>query len=426
MYGILNYIAGYVSIEIEGEHALATVNALHADGYRFRALTPTDKGFSLRHSVFGADSFIARLDTMGISYSITGRGGFSFFVGRYIKRAGLFVGLLLALAIVYGSTRLVWDVRVECGGEFDEKEVLHSLKELGLYVGAEAAEVDVYRAEQTFLAENRMYSDIAINMQGTVAMVQLRLSSGGEHADSDSAPSDIVASEAGVVRKITATKGEPAVAAGDTVAKGDLLISGAVTGKYGAVYLHPAKGSVVATVFRDFTVVIPLEGTKKQPTGRSETKTAYTVLGKEIALFSAEETSFPVADLTVQSEKLMAFGMALPIVKETLTYSEYKEIPVTLTEQEARERALAAFHGYLERETVGRVVETETDFYFNEELNSLILTATATLETEIGINVPITPQGAAKESALTEVKKGAVKNHSSLQPHNIYICRSDR
>lgn len=391
MYGILHWLVGYIVIELRGSDALGTVNTLHGEGYIFSKLRPTENGYEFNCTVFNADAITARLDELCAHYEIISKKGMPFMVGNRIRRPGLMVGAALALFLVFASTRLVWDVRVECAEEYDEPAALSALAELGVYTGARLHSIDVYKAEQSFLINNPRYSKIVINLEGTIASVQLRLRDTVEHKEEKEGAYDIVAKEAGVVHSVTANKGEPAVQKGDTVAEGDVLISGTVIGVRGAYYLYRAEGSVTATVYREYTVIIPLKTNEKVYTGREETKTAYTVLGAELDLFSDEKSSFDYADVVTTGKKIDFLGLHLPVLKETVTYKEYILRPVTITESEAEQKARVAFAAYLEREVEGEIINTAVEAVYSEELQAVVLSATAEVITEIGAERPISP-----------------------------------
>lgn len=389
MYRLIHLLMGSLYLKLEGEGVLDAVMQVTAEGMHLGGFLPTEEGYEGTCSVFGADRLIARLGELGVSVTVQGKRGLPFKAMAYLRRPGLMLGLGLALMLIFGATRLIWEVRPHCDAPIDEEKVLSELKSLGVYAGANLYDIDVYEAEQRFLINNSEFSDIAINIQGLVATVKLRVRTDIEHGETKTAPCNIVASEAGVIRKITATKGEPAVKKGDTVAEGDLLISGEVIGKHGASYLYPASGSVTALVYREYTVIIPLETTEKHYTGRTETKTLYSVLGTELTLFKKEESGYRYADAESSTEKISVLGQKLPIVKEAVTFKEYVLSPLTLTVSEAEERAVSAFDAYLERELDGEVLSRRFDCAYNEELKAVVLSGIAEVALEIGTAVDI-------------------------------------
>lgn len=391
MYGVLHWLEGFLTVFVGGINALDAINILHREEYPIRKLRPTEGGYLFNCTVFCADDVADRLEELNVPYEIKKRSGLPFIFGTHIRRPGLVVGLFFALLLVYGSTRLVWDVRVESSEMYDEDAVISALSDVGVHTGAKLHDIDVYKAEQSFLINNPQYSKIVINLRGTVVNVQLRLRNSHEHAEVSDGGFDIVAKEAGLVQSVVANKGEPAVQKWDTVEKGDLLISGTVYGVHGACYLYHARGSVTATVYREYTVMIPLKTEEKIYTGREKTKTAYSVLGKEFAIFSDESSPFDYADVQTSRQELKPFGLRIPVIKETVKYSEYVLQAQTITVSQAEEKARAAFDAYLDREVEGEIVNTVIEVEYNSELEAVLLSATAEIITEIGEERAIAP-----------------------------------
>lgn len=387
LYRLLNLIIGYITIELRGKNALNAINILKDEGYKFYSPRVGEGCYYISCSVFFADAIEERLKALEMDYSISKRRGASFIAFRYRARVGLLVGAVLAMLIVYGSTRILWDVRVDCNGEYDERAVYTALAKLGVESGRPISDIDVYRTELTFLVENPQFSDMALNIQGTVAAVKLRVRTESPRQEEKTGVYDVVAAEAGVIRGVSAIKGVPLVKRGDTVDEGDVLISGVMQGAYGEYYLHHACGSVTATVYREYLVVIPLEGNEKVYTGNSKTKTSYIVLGKRADMFFDELSPFEKADAETQTKAVSIFGLKTPIVKQSVTYKEYVLRPKSLSVEDATREANAAFEAYIEREIDGEVTDTQIECVYNEQLNAVVLNGTAEVITEIGVEV---------------------------------------
>ena len=240
------------------------------------------------------------------------------------------------------------------------------------------------------MINNPHFSDIAVNIQGTVAAVKLRVRTESPKQEEKTGAYDVVAAESGVIHSVTATEGKPTVQKGDTVNAGDILISGIMQGAYGEYYVYHAYGSVKATVYREFYVTVPLKTTQKVYTGEKETKVSYVVLGKSLDTFVSEFTEFDKADVETNTKKLSLWGVSLPIEKQILTYEEYVIAEQVLSVKEAEKRANNAFEAYKERELTGEIINTETECVYSEEQDAVIFSGTVELITEIGTEAPIT------------------------------------
>ncbi len=384
MNRLLHSLGGYLCIHISGKGALDAVNTLNSENKKFWALTPGEDGFSLCCSLFDADSVKELLEAHGVTYQAESYRGLPALIRRFKTRWGLLVGLVVAMLTVYFSSTVVWDVRINCNGEFDEAAVRQALEELGVTVGVPIKDIDVYRTELQFLVNNSEFSDIAVNLEGTVASVELRLRRVAERHPPLVGYYDIVAKEAGVIKSITARHGVPAVAVGDTVEVGQVLIAGLMEGKFGESYYYHAEGNVTATVQREFYVAIPLETTRKEYTGNVEKRLCYEILGAEFKLYRKELSGFDKAEIHTKTSPVTIFGLKTPVKKQELYYKEYIITEEHISVAEAESRACTALEAYIQREG-GKVLEVVPLCTYNKESGFVELVASITVETEIGI-----------------------------------------
>ncbi len=388
MQRLIDFIIGSITVKISGKTALDAVNRLKENGKKFSRFRCGDGCYYVNCNVFWADRVLAFLEETGAEYEVCRKSGLPFTAFKYKARLGLLVGAALAMLIVYSSTLVIWEVQIECNGEYDKEAVENALASLGVKSGKRIGEIDVYETELMFLVQNPSFSDMALNIQGTVAVVKLRIRTESPRQEEKDGFYNVVACESGVIQSVSAIRGVPVVKKGDTVEKGDMLISGTVEGRYGEIYLYHAYGSVKASVYRDFFVCIPLVGSEKQYTGESKTKTSYKILGKSFDMFISEFSPYESCDAETESCALSLWSIKLPIIKESVIYKEYTVEERVLSQTEAEEEAKAAFLAYLEREAEGDVLRTEYSCEYNEALNAMFFKGTAEIIAEIGTEVP--------------------------------------
>ena len=166
----------------------------------------------------------------------------------YIKRmkhklsfvlAFVFTAFLLAVL-----SNLVWDVRIEGNEKYSDAEIIYELSENGFSVGKFWSSIDRSLMETETLKNSDSIGWININRRGSVAYVSVieKDSEGERDLLSTVKYSNIVASTDCVIEEITVIRGVALVRVGDTVKKGDLLISGVMTSDGGVCR---AEGSVV-------------------------------------------------------------------------------------------------------------------------------------------------------------------------------------
>ena len=178
------------------------------------------------------------------SSEILGIGGFLY---KNRNRWGVASALVFSIVFVILSGNVVWDVRIEgceCGAE---EEIIHELSECGFEVGSIWSRTDKGKVEAALLERSRHVSWVNINRRGTVAYVKVIDKVIHDAPEEKTGYSSIVAARDAVIEEITVIKGFAAVKVGDTVKKGDLLISGIIPSEIGGGFCY-AEGIVVGRV----------------------------------------------------------------------------------------------------------------------------------------------------------------------------------
>ena len=255
---------------------------------------------------------------------------------RYKKRWGIAVGFFIFVFLVAISGGRIWCVEVSGNSRVADEDIVALLDELGCGVGDTYKDIEFAKLHNAFLLRCKDIAWISVNMDGTHAHVEVRETLTDQTVEDDQ-KYNVVAREDGQIEQIAAYEGKPQVAIGDTVRKGELLLSGVISyGETGLRYEN-AAGEVYAKVIRDFVVEIPLETEKKVYTGHREAKKTLTFFQFQSNLFLGNKISFDSYDTTHSKKQIHLFdSVALPIWIETDLYEEYNMQPVTLSEEEAK------------------------------------------------------------------------------------------
>ncbi|MBQ8372164.1 MAG: sporulation protein YqfD [Clostridia bacterium] len=200
-----------------------------------------------------------RLLASGAEGLVKGRSepmGFPGFVRRNRYRVGTLLGILAVLFMYFFLGTRVWDVRIVGSVDLPEHEIRRTLEEAGLYVGVGWSDTDKSEIQNKVLESLDEVGWISINRVGGVAYVELLPAVGDMDEEPPSAYANIVATSDCVITSITVKQGKAVVSVGDTVRKGDLLISGIVEGEKG-VTLCRAEGVVEGECAVELSVTVP-------------------------------------------------------------------------------------------------------------------------------------------------------------------------
>ena len=178
-----------------------------------------------------------------IEYSVSGiRGGYGFLL-KLKSRYGLIFGLLLIAILFFVVSGKVWDVRIESEDEAFVKSVREELENLGLYAGADWSDVDKSRMEAEMLAESFDVSWININRRGFVAYISVIKKEHHALPNNPTGYANVIADRDCIIEDIIVKRGVPVVKVGESVKKGDLLISGIIPTELGGGFCY-AEGEV--------------------------------------------------------------------------------------------------------------------------------------------------------------------------------------
>jgi similar to stage IV sporulation protein len=171
--------------------------------------------------------------------------------------------MIISMVLIAISDDYIWDVRVTGNEKTTYTEVVGALAEYGIKVGDRIDSIYVDRTESLVLLNSDKISWITVNIEGTLANVQIR-----EVYDAplkhEPRPANVVASRDGVIDHLEIYSGSAAVSEGEAVRKGDLLISGVRDSMVDGLAITRASGKVYAETERLFRIEIPLEYTAKR------------------------------------------------------------------------------------------------------------------------------------------------------------------
>ncbi len=376
---------GYSKIKIKGQGEKLLNALLEKKIYFWGTVLEQDGDFSLCGSVLSAGQILDTADELGFETEIIQRKGLPFLFEKYKKRYGIFVGMVLAWAILFLSSLTVWEVRVaERSGE-DPAHITALLEECGLSMGTFLPSLNVRAVENQFLLNNPEYSFLAVNIYGTVANIEIRRATKMQEPENKDEICDVVAGSSGTVISVEAYGGFPVVKKGDYVSQGDMLISSLMEGSFGVTRQVHAYGKVIAAVSYEYQVEIPLRYEAVVPTGKETSKTSVNVLCFGADLFLDESSPYEKCTVDSFEKRLDIFGIMLPIQVERAVYREQKTETVNGTPQLAEQKALKDFEDYKKREIKGEILSEATEGVLDSERGVFVFKGFLTVAEDIGI-----------------------------------------
>lgn len=391
---LLQITAGYRDVSASQEHAVGVLNGLRESGVaHWRMRNTADGGIAFRIRERDVAAFRGLCDAAAVAVQWGDQRGLPALLRRYRRRWGIPVGAAVFALLTALSCRVVWEVDVTGNEKLDKTQIIRMLSDYGFGVGSPFRFVDFDVLQNEFLLTTDEIAWISVNMEGTVARVQVRENLGGRRAGENSTGiSNIVAAEDGQIVEVQIRGGKAAVAIHDVVRKGELLISGVIAvGEAGVRYEH-ASGTVLARVNRQIMVEIPKNQAKKVYTGEENVRKSLIFFGKEIKLFGKSSIDNPTYD-TIVSENCLTLpgGMPIPVGIRTERDRAYRMEPGSLSDAEAYVAAMQQYREELDALlATAEILSVESEHHADE--NGYRITAHLVCVTDIaaaaGVSVP--------------------------------------
>ncbi len=339
----MKWLSGYYIISIPLEKCTLFLNLCMRYGFVYYDFKICDGRAYFTCSSFRAGRLLSACEAYGIESKTESARGLFAVLYRYRMRAGLFVGFILAVAVITLSRGVLWSINVSGNERLSEADVIAELQKNGFSVSGKLRSFDIDEIENRVLISSDDISWIAINMSGTVANVEIRETLETKREEVSRKPANLVAKYDGEIVEVQAYTGFVCVKAGDTVRSGDLLVSGLYDSKIYPYRYTRASGKIFAKTMHTFCIEIPLEIEEKVYSEDTKQKKTLNFFGKSIKLFINYGKSDTSCDIMNYEYHLDPFGLGrLPVSISTVEERPYVIEKREIGENEACELAFSS------------------------------------------------------------------------------------
>ena len=383
---LLSLLVGQEELRSSAKDGHRILNICMKNRIVYRDLTFNDNGemtlwcshymsYILRRECVGEKVDIKRVRAVGLPQLLN----------RYKHRAGLLVGMIFATVLILISDNYVWDIRISGNERVTYSQLTDVLSNCGLRVGSRLSELDVDEIETYVTLRDKRVSWIAINIVGTHANVQIRETGYESSENIPVKPSNLIAARDGQIEYLELFGGNPIVRVGDTVRKGDLLVSGVWDSNHYGFLVTRSGGKVFARTKREFTVRVPFEYTKKTPTERKLTEKYLIFFSKEIKLLKKGGNEGAVCD-TIECVSAVRYfnGDRLPVGIKNVYKVFYEEESLRYSNEDAMNIAYYRLSRLIDAELLeGQILSKRIDCEITDE--EYILHCTVTVIEDIAM-----------------------------------------
>lgn len=303
------FIFGFLTIKIYGENGERVLNAAAYNGINIWNLH-CKKG-SITGNISIKDFIKLRYAKRGIKckIKIMNKKGIVFYTNKYKNRFGFIAGAIIFAFVLIILSNFVWIINVEGNNQIPSAEIINSCKKIGIYEGILKNKINSKYDAQRLSLQQKDIAWCSLNVEGSVLTVNL-----SETAVSDKEQrqnlSNLKADFEGKIKKIDVTSGNTVVKVGDTVSKGDLLVSGVIQNLSSIHFVH-SEGVVIAETKRTFSAKGEYIQAADIKTGDKIKKYTIQFFNIKIPLYLGNVKQR--YNHTVDVKNLMLFGEKIPI-----------------------------------------------------------------------------------------------------------------
>jgi len=325
------------------------------------------------------------------------RFGLPFFLLRFKRRYALLLGVAICLFAISISSRFVMVIDVEGNETITKLEILSTLRQHGVRPGVYGPSIDRRALANQMLLSMDELSFFTLNLKGTRAEVIVRERVPKPELMEEEKPANVIATSTGIITHMEVFGGQPRYAVGDTVMKGEVLISGLVDIEEAAysnadlgTSLHRARGKVYARTWHTLKAKIPLSAQVKDFSGEEESHFALNLFGSRMKFYRNGGISFSKYDKirTTKSWRL-SDGRIMPISLEKETFRQYETQWLELQQDAAEDMLKKELKKSLEACVSPEAEIHQTDYVTRLVDGFMEVTLLADCTQEIGKTVPL-------------------------------------
>lgn len=331
---LIRWLKGTVTFIIKGVFPERFIYCCQRSGIRVWNIRPKEEGLTAESYASSYKKLRHCAKSSKVKIRMIEKRGAYVWLHRYRKRKGIIIGAALALIIIIFCSSRVWSIKISGCSQELENSVKYQLMQNGVSIGCRKRKLDIKTLQRSIMLEDERIAWIAINLVGSTAFIEVsEAEMPPDLIDPSETVANIVAECDGQIKYLEVYDGQPLVKVGETVTKGDIIVSGIMEDQYGKKQMKYARAKVIARVNEEMRVAVPLKQSIWQQNGKSKEK-HYLLFGDKRIPLSFGGRPSGAYSVSEEKEKLFFWD----VLKKS--YIPRQLEVQTLTEKQAKEIAM--------------------------------------------------------------------------------------
>lgn len=323
------FLRGYIKIAIIGDYTEKALNLCAANKISFWNSKIIKNG--IETCIFIKDFSALRNIMRGskLRVHILEKRGLPIKLYKNRKRYGLYIGAVWLFVFLKFMSGFIWIIDVEGNNKTETYDILSACKKIGITEGIKKDSINPKIKREELLLEIDTLAWAALNIEGS--RLTVNVSEIEPRPNSDASPTNLLASADGIIKRIDITSGNCLVKTGDTVKKGDILVSGIIETALGTRFVK-SSGSIIAETTRSLTAEQNYTYIKEYETGKIRHRSVLELFTLKIPLYLGNVTEDYNEEQKINNLKL--FDNTLPIKIYRKEFRIKRKEKITLNDAE--------------------------------------------------------------------------------------------
>ncbi len=335
MFRFFLFFRGYYLIAVKGYAAERFINLCRVKNIYLWDLKTSHEEYRMKITIADYNMLEELVNKTGVKVDILGKYGLPFlFLGKKSRIFSL-VFIVIAMLLVFVSNQFVWQIRFEGNYTITDEQIVDFLSNYEIKEGVSKSKIEYEILEENLRKQFPIVKWCSVALNGNTLYVHVEennLFKEETDVSEECVYSDIVATEDGIVKSLMVRNGLSLVKVGDSVTKGQILVTGAVpiyddSLLVKAYHYYQADADVAIETNYVYEETLEHVYFDKAYTGRSK-KTGYLKLGN-LDLHFPFNPAFAYYNTYRTSNRLILFNS----VNTPVYYGEIEAREYYLTEQ---------------------------------------------------------------------------------------------
>ena len=328
IWRLWNYIKGYVIIIVEGYFLEKFINiCTHRNIRLWNVRWQKNSSVSMKLSISDFKDIRPVVKKTKCKVHIAKKRGLPFILNRYKSRKAFVVGSAVCIIVFFLISSFVWDISITGNTNVSSEFIQERLEENGVKIGALKFGINTDSVVENMMLQINDLARMSVSVKGTRIYVNITERTKPPVLINKNIPCDIVASRDGVIHSIVAKEGLETVKIGDTVTKGQLLITGKIDNvknpELPPLMVH-SIGNIKARTWYEATAEVEQNLVTARRTGQKKYQYSLVLFTKKFKLFHGKIPYNNSEHVEVKKQLTLGANFALPFELLVDQYHEYE------------------------------------------------------------------------------------------------------